>query len=250
MKKLTEREYEQYWITTHNNAKEDLGSVCFPDKPLYFNLFFDRMQRFALNKYIRKERISFEGKRVLDIGCGRGRWLFFFENKYDAIVTGIDLSESAVRACRKKGFEVQRGSIVQMPFEDSGFDFINSITVLMHLPYELKEEAVREISRVLKRGGKAILIENTWPDPAPHVYGLRVSEWIKLFNRYDLNLAHKSGHYFNLFRIKLPSFIPFRNFLAIYLDYPLEYLLMDYFYGKESAMALQHLLVFEKEKSK
>ena len=102
MKKLTEREYEQYWITTHNNAKEDLASVCFPDKPLYFNLFFDRMQRYALRKYIRKERISLKGKRVLDIGCGRGRWLSFYGHEHDAIVRGIDLSEYAIRSAEGK----------------------------------------------------------------------------------------------------------------------------------------------------
>ena len=57
LKKLTEMEYKQFWITTHNAVKDDLGSVCFPDKPSYFNLFFDRMQRYALDKYFRIERI-------------------------------------------------------------------------------------------------------------------------------------------------------------------------------------------------
>lgn len=246
MKKLTEREYEQYWITTHNNTKEDLASVCFPDKPLYFNLFFDQMQRYALKRYIKKERISLEGKMVLDIGCGRGRWLSFYEHWQKAIVRGIDISEYAVHICKKQGFAVCQGSIIQLPFQDSCFDFINSVTVLMHLPYEFKEKSIAEISRVLQKGGKAILIEGTWEDASQHVYGWTAPKWERKFNEYGLQLSHRSGHCFNWFRTKLPPFIPFKDFLGIYLDYPLEYGLMHYFYGKESDVALQHLMVFEK----
>ncbi len=186
------------------------------------------------------------GKALLDIGCGRGRWLSFFEKKCGAIVTGIDLSEDALRICERKGLRAFRASITQMPFRDNCFDFVNSTTVLLHLPYELKETAIAEISRVLNPAGKAILIEGTWRDPSPHVFGLNISEWERYFNRYGLNLVHKSGHCFNLLRMKLPSYLPWRDFIAIHLDYPLDYSLMTYFYGKQSKIALQHLMVFEK----
>jgi ubiquinone/menaquinone biosynthesis C-methylase UbiE len=204
------------------------------------------MQRYALNKYFRQERISFDGKRVLDIGCGRGRWLYFYEKRLNAVVRGIDLSKYAVQVCINKGFKACQGSITELPFEDMCFDFVNSITVLMHLPFDLKGKAINEISRVLKKGGRAILIESTWEDPSPHVFGLRVSRWTEFFNHSSMNLVHKSAHYFNCFRMKLPSFIPCRDCFAISLDYPLEYILMNYFYGKESAIALQHLMVFSK----
>ncbi len=190
--------------------------------------------------------LSLEGKKILDIGCGRGRWLSFFENKYSAIVAGVDLSEHAVQACKNRGFNGYKASITQMPFEDNCFDFISSITVLMHLPCELKEKAISEIGRVLKADGKIIILESTWKDPSQHVYGLSVLEWEKLFNKYGMSLVHKSGHCFNLFRMRMPSFTPLREFIAILLDYPLEYALMNYFYGKQSQIGLQHLMVFEK----
>lgn len=246
MKKLTNAEYEDYWTSIHNGVQDDLASVCFPNKPIYFNRFFDRIQKTAITNYLKKERINVTGKALLDIGCGRGRWLSFFEKTCGAIVTGIDLSEHAVRICEGKGFRAFRASITQMPFRDKCFDFVNSTTVLLHLPYELKETAIAEISRVLNPGGKAILIEGTWKDPSPHVFGLNISEWERHFNKYGLNFVHKSGHCFNLFRIKLPPYLPFRDFFAIHLDYPLEYGLMNYFYGKQCKIALQHLMVFEK----
>lgn len=246
MTKLSKQQYDNYWQSIHKKTTNDMAAVCFPDKPLYFNLFFDRVQKHAIDKYLRKEHLSLAGKKLLDIGCGRGRWLSFFSNKHYAEVTGIDLSADAVQACKKKGFNAFEGSIIKMPFENCYFDFINSTTVLLHLPYDTKERAIAEVSRVLKPGGKAILIESTWDDPSPHVYGLTVSQWEEAFNQYHLRLVHKSGHCFNLFRRKLPTLIPFRDFWSIYLDYPLEYLLMRLFYAKQSNTALQHLMVFEK----
>jgi len=192
------------------------------------------------------ENIDLYKKTLLDLGCGRGRWLSFFEKNFSSIVTGIDLSQRAVEISGSRGFNVCQGSITQLPFEDNSFDFVTSVTVLLHLPYELKEQAVAEISRVLKPKGQVLIIENTWDDPSPHVFSLSVCEWEKVFTKHNLHLIHKSGHCFNLFRMNLPSFLPFRDLFSIYLDYPIDYLLMNYFYGKQSKIALQHLMVFEK----
>lgn len=246
MKKLNNQQYADFWRNVHSKTKDDLAVVCFPDKSAYFNRFFDRIQRYALTKYLKRECIDLDGKKVLDVGCGRGRWLSFFEKNYGAIATGIDLSEDAIKVCASKGLRAYKGSIIQMPFRDDHFDYISSITVLLHLPCDLKEKAVSEIARVLKQGGKIILIESTWKDPSPHVYGLSISDWEEVFVKYNMKLVHKSGHCFNLFRRSLPVSTPVRDFISIYMDYPLEYVLMNYFYGKLSNMALQHLMVFER----
>lgn len=249
MGKLTEKDYIDYWTMTHIKTEDDLAAVCFPDKPLYFNRFFDNIQKYAIQKYLRKEQIQLYNKHLLDIGCGRGRWLSFFYANYGALSTGIDLSDEAVSICHKKGFSVIQGSITDMPFENDQFDFISSITVLLHLPYEIKKDAISEIYRVLKPGGKVFLIESTWQDPSPHVFSLSIEEWVSLFEKYKMKLIHKSGHYFNLFRINLPKFVPFRDAVAITLDYPLDYILMNYFYGKQTNIGLQHFMVFEKMES-
>jgi len=246
MNKLNHKQYDNYWHSIHKKTADDMAAVCFPEKPLYFNLFFDRIQKHAINSYLRKEHMLLTGKRLLDIGCGRGRWLSFYQDKYGADVTGIDLSSKAVQVCNEQGFNVFEGSITQMPFETGHFDFINSTTVLLHLPYDIKDKAIEEISRVLKVRGKVILIESTWDDPSPHVYGLPLSKWEETFNKYNMHLVHKSGHCFNIFRRKLPTLTPFRDYLSIYMDYPLEYILMRLFYGKKSDFALQHVMVFEK----
>ncbi len=244
--KFDRQQYEKYWQDVHRQTSEGLAAVCFPDKPLYFNRFFDRAQKRVVNRYLHEQRDALRDIRLLDIGCGRGRWLSFFHERYGARVTGIDLTAAAVDACRRAGFEAHAGSIESMPFESESFDFVTSITVLLHVPYEIKQHAIDEIARVLKPGGRALLLEGTWRDPSPHVFSLQVGEWEALFGNAGLRMTHRSGHYFNLARRKLPAWIPFRDRVAIYLDYPIESVLDRRFHGRETNVGLQHFMVFEK----
>lgn len=246
MNKLKKDDYEKYWKKNHIQTKDDLAAVCFPDKPMYFNLFFDNIQKYIIRKYIKKSKIDLHNKTLLDLGCGRGRWLDFFSKEYNAIPQGVDLSSDAVEICKNKGLSALECSITNLPFDNESFDYISSVTVLLHLPYDIKKEAISELSRVLKPGGKIFLIESTWDDPSAHVYSLKINEWVTLFDLYDLELHHSSGHCFNIVRNNIPRYIPFKDFFAILLDYPIEYLLMNYYYNRQSKLSLQHFMVFEK----
>jgi len=245
--KFNQKEYTEYWRNLHLEKNDELATICFPDKPAYFNKFFDNIQKFAINNFINRYKIDLAEKKLLDVGCGRGRWLSFFMNKHNACVSGIDLSGDAVTSCRKKGFNTLQASAVKIPFSDNAFDIVTSITVLLHIPYEDKRDVVHEIARVLKSGGKVIMIDSTWKnDPSSHVYALSFSELERLFKTCSLKLIYNAGHYFNFFRRSIPDRVPFKNHISIYLDYPLEYILMKYYSGKKSKKALQHLMVFEK----
>jgi len=243
---MNDREYAAYWRGVHGRGGNDLALVCFPDKPPYYNRFFDRIQRYALRRYLRREAGSIAAARLLDVGCGRGRWLRFFREEFGVEGIGIDFSRDAVLACVRGGHQAVAGSVGDIPFRDGAFSLLTSITVLLHLPMSLKERAVAEISRVLSSGGRAVLLEGTWDDPAPHVYGVRLEGWKRLFSDRGMRLVHVSGHYFNFARRSLPGSSPLRDRVAIFLDYPLEFVSMRLAEGRSSASALQHLMVFEK----
>ena len=83
MRKLSIEQYINYWENTHRKCSNDLEAVLFPNKPVWFNRFFDRVLQFVLipvlwsiSRYLKNVHIS--GKRILDLGCGRGRWLEYF----------------------------------------------------------------------------------------------------------------------------------------------------------------------------
>jgi 2-polyprenyl-3-methyl-5-hydroxy-6-metoxy-1,4-benzoquinol methylase len=105
------------------------------------------------------------GKKVLDVGCGAGRFVEI-ALKAGASVVALDLS-GAVDACRKNFRDVQTLDVVQasiygMPFSQKYFDYVYSIGVIQHTPDP--ERSVREIARMVKPGGQIGLwiYERSW----------------------------------------------------------------------------------------
>src|SRR2546425_3339202 len=101
------------------------------------------------------------GLRVLEIGCGLGTDGAQFA-KAGADYTGIDLTDAAIELARKR-FELcglqgnfQIADAENLEFPDESFDLVYSHGVLHHTPDTAR--AVREIHRVLKPGGRAIVM--------------------------------------------------------------------------------------------
>jgi ubiquinone/menaquinone biosynthesis C-methylase UbiE len=92
--------------------------------------------------------------RVLDIGCGAGYFTGRLQReRSDLSIYGVDISETAIKAA-KKDFPDNIYSVVdtyKLPFPDNYFNGIIMQCVLEHLDDPSK--ALREIKRVLKRGG-------------------------------------------------------------------------------------------------
>jgi ubiquinone/menaquinone biosynthesis C-methylase UbiE/uncharacterized protein YbaR (Trm112 family) len=97
----------------------------------------------------------FRGKKVLDAGCGNGRFAFHAA-RWGAEVWAIDLGpavEVARRNCEsEKNVHVVQADLHNPPFDLDTFDFIYSIGVLHHLPDP--ETAFQNLIRFLKPGGE------------------------------------------------------------------------------------------------
>jgi SAM-dependent methyltransferase len=101
------------------------------------------------------------GLKVLEIGCGLGTDGAQFA-KAGADYTGVDLTGAAVELSRKhfKLFNLpgnfQTADAEKLDFADESFDLVYSHGVLHHTPDTAK--AIREIHRVLRPGGRAIVM--------------------------------------------------------------------------------------------
>jgi FkbH-like protein len=107
-----------------------------------------------------------DGMSILECGCGPGCLLEKLSAEFPAsTVTGVEIDPCLAKiAARQRAaagaarFEILQQSLMALGFAENSFDFVISRLVLEHLPNPVS--AVKEIFRVLKPGGKAILIDN------------------------------------------------------------------------------------------
>jgi len=94
-----------------------------------------------------------DGKLVLDVGCGMGRFAEV-ATRWGARVVGVDLSAAAEVAARNlanRDFLALQADVFHLPFELESFDCIYSLGVLHHTPD--CEAAVKVLPQFLKPGG-------------------------------------------------------------------------------------------------
>ena len=107
------------------------------------------------------------GQTILDLGCGLGRATR--EAAHRAGLTGkavgLDISQALLRLAEARSIEdptpvYVHGDGAALPFPDDAFDSVRAERLLMHVP----DPAVvlSEIHRVLRPGGKLVLIEPDW----------------------------------------------------------------------------------------
>jgi ubiquinone/menaquinone biosynthesis C-methylase UbiE len=120
------------------------------------------------------------GKRVLDVGCGKGRFArLFLEREPAAEIWGLDISEEMLRFV-PPGIHTRAGSMTELPFEDGFFDAAYATESLEHA-VEI-ERAVAEICRVVKPGGRIAVI-----DKNARKWGrLETPAWERWFTRREL----------------------------------------------------------------
>jgi SAM-dependent methyltransferase len=104
--------------------------------------------------------------RLLDFGCGAGRYLMGFADYIPlANLHGVDTDPDALAQATKAGLQCRRLDAGQpaLDFEDSFFDVVFSSNVIEHIPRPLYLKYLAEIHRVLKPGGTFALGAPNYP---------------------------------------------------------------------------------------
>ena len=192
---------KEYWsgVAKDFRSADPFGfaPVLHPGAPVWFNQLIDKLQFQALRRAVKLARIS-PGSRVLDVGCGTGRWVRRYA-ELGFCATGVDAALNMLTTAREQRTitPLIAGEASQLPFSDCVFDCVADVTVLQHIPSDLQPRALSEMTRVLKPGGCLILMELIRGTGA-HIFPHSPENWIKEVTSHDVTLVGWFGQEFLL----------------------------------------------------
>lgn len=129
-------------------AEEEFHHRAGPLRPLFLSA---RVKADVMTRMLRPERSD----RVLDIGCGNGRFVLFQKERCGELV-GIDAGAHFAPE-PLASVDLARGDVRLLPFAAASFDKAYSLDVLEHLTEDGVVRMLSEARRVLKPGGRLFL---------------------------------------------------------------------------------------------
>jgi len=153
----------------------------------FLSLGIDRIWR---KKAIRQLK-EVEPKRILDIATGTGDFAIAALKLNPDEVVGVDISQGmldmGIQKMKKRGYDntikMLLGDSEKLPFEDDSFD---ALTVGFGVRnYENLEQGLSDMLRVIKPGGKAVILEFSKPKkfPIKQLFGFYSKRLIPFFGK-------------------------------------------------------------------
>lgn len=131
-----------------------------------YDLFMTPIEKSGLRRLRGKILKLVKGENVLEIGVGTGLNVPFYPNGVE--IVGVELKFEMLRRARRRAKKFGRktfficASAEALPFKDEVFDAVFATFVFCEV--EKPKKGFSEILRVLKPGGKIILLEHVRPD--------------------------------------------------------------------------------------
>ncbi len=163
-------------------------------------VFYDLLDSyFERTRYseIRKKLLSHLKGAILDAGCGTGKNFSYYHP--EASVLAVDQADrmlAVARARAKQNITVKKMGLTALQEKDGSFDIVIATFVLCTMPQELEKQALEELIRVTKPGGKLFFLEYTYArDPVRRammkvtsflpkmLYGMRFNSTLPLVGR-------------------------------------------------------------------
>jgi len=171
--------YEQEKITPYGDGREKAGQVeqMFDDIAPTYDTLNHRLS-WNIDKSWRKKAIralaAFHPQRMLDIATGTGDFAILSARLLNPReIIGADISEGMMQVGRKKVEAAKLGHIISfkkedclnLSFADDSFDAVTAAFGIRN--FQDLDKGLRELCRVLKKGGHLSIVELTTPVSFP-----------------------------------------------------------------------------------
>ena len=184
-------------LTKEQNAQEQQYYFPYHYLGLQLELYRELEHRHYLSvmKICKEMLRPFNGQKILDAGCGDGRFCYEFRNE-NVEVLGVDYSERAIGFAKAFNPSMQFcvADLTQLDYENH-FDIVTLIEVLEHIPPEKIKDCISSLSRALKIGGRLLVSVPTvnLPLHKKHYQHFTMKTLLSIFGD-EFNLISKCGH--------------------------------------------------------
>jgi len=190
----------QAYDSSYYGEKEEKFSSALVEKILDY---FRSERSWKLSQYLNN------GAKVLDVGCGNGRFLKYLLKYGEYELYGTEMEgNSAKRALKISEINLKIGSLEQNDFSENYFDAITLFHVFEHLTKP--KQVLETIARIIKPRGIAVfsfpnitsfqarVFKGKWLhlDPPHHLFFFAPKDFINIMQNYGFEVVKK--HYFSL----------------------------------------------------
>jgi len=188
-----------------------------------YNQWIYRSQRDCLNHLIQKYNVRFEGKNILDIGSGYGYYIEYFLEKSPLSISGVDITETSINFLKQKFPNISFNKLdisEPIPVFDKRFDFISSISVMIHIVDDDRfVTAIKNMCNLLSSDGYILLSDSFRKSLLPHVKHVKLRDksiYEDLFTNFNIEILEILPVHYIIDKFTLPMLPGFLEFFKLY----------------------------------
>jgi 2-polyprenyl-3-methyl-5-hydroxy-6-metoxy-1,4-benzoquinol methylase len=216
-------EPKKYWeerLKAHFDLK-GVGCVGFNET---YNKYLYSLKFSSLERTLYKHSVVIRGKSVLDIGCGTGLFVDYYNRRGAKRITGMDITNVSIFTLGGKypnhNFLIADISDPNIDLKER-FDIVNCFDVLYHIVDDDKfKTALGSISALCSKGGYVLITDCFWKmgfTPATHVRHRSLKVYKKVLSKGEIKILGILPMYYLMNRAYLPAVAINKISLIFYL---------------------------------
>ena len=174
------------------------GEACYAES-VAGRFQFQERERHVLQLLDQHGLLPLAGKRILEVGCGTGKWLrdLIAWGADPELVFGVELLQASAARARRlcpQSVTIECGNAAELRFESGSFDIVLQATVFTSvLDEDMKRAMAAQMLRVLRPGGVILWYDFFMKNPRnPYVQPVSQAEIGRLFPGCSLELRRVS----------------------------------------------------------